>query len=76
MIRYITIIMLGLFLTSCGTIEFATGSCAPGYKTYDVCTINGEQRKFFNNEPLHAQKEMHKRGFRWTDSSTYHLFVY
>ncbi|SVD78765.1 uncharacterized protein METZ01_LOCUS431619, partial [marine metagenome] len=26
MIRYITIIMLGLFLTSCGTIEFAKGS--------------------------------------------------
>jgi len=50
MIRYIQIIVLGLLLTNCSSIEWAKGPCAIGYKTKDVCYLNGEQIKFFEND--------------------------
>ena len=65
MIRYIQIIVLGLLLTNCSSIEWAKGPCAIGYKTKEVCYLNGEQIKFFENEQFHAQIEAEKNGFEY-----------
>ncbi len=59
------IIVLGLLLTNCSSIEWAKGPCAIGYKTKDVCYIKGEQIKFFENEQFHAQIEAEKKGFQY-----------
>jgi len=59
------IIVLGLLLTNCSSIEWAKGPCAIGYKTKDVCYINGEQIKFFENHQFNAQIEAEKKGFQY-----------
>ena len=70
-------IMILVLLTSCSSFEWAQGPrCGPGYRTHDVCFNKGEQFIFIENEPVHAQKEMYRRGFRYTDPSTYHLYYY
>ena len=74
--KFITIVVSCLVLTNCAS-EWAQGSrCGPGYRAHDVCFNKGEQFIFIENEPVHAQKEMYRRGFRYTDPSTYHLYYY
>ena len=77
MLKFIMILALSVLLTNCSSLEWAQGPrCGAGYRAHDVCFNKGEQFIFIENEPVHAQKEMYRRGFRYTDPSTYHLYYY
>jgi hypothetical protein len=59
------IIVLGLLLTNCSSIEWAKGPCSIGYKVKDTCYINGEQIKFIENHQFNAQILAEKDGFEY-----------
>ena len=77
MFKFIMILALSALLTNCSSLEWTQGPrCGPGYRAHDVCFNKSEQFVFIDNEAFHAQEEMYRRGFRYTDPSTHHLFYY
>ena len=60
MMRIMSTIILFIALTGCSATvgEWNHGTKAKGYRSHDVCTICGEQIKWFEHDPNGVEKQL------------------